>query len=473
MADECWAVGTDSSRDDRADRHLARCLSRGAGRAAAVTVALAATIAVAACSTSLGSAAVADPTGVTNMGSEAALGTPTAPAPAAAVSPTVAEIARLTSVVGADPGNPDAQRQLGFALVQRVRETADPSLYAPAMSAFNAALAIEPEDAVAMVGVASVQLGKHEFATALQTARDAIDLSPTLVPAHAAQVDALVELGRYDEAEAAAGEMLALGVDLTTLARVSYIAELNGRLPEALAAMRLAAEAPGLAPENTAFARVLLGNLLVYSGEPGAADDAYAAALDLVPDHAPAHAGRGRLAVGSGQLADAIAHFKRAAAIVPLPEYVIALGDAQSASGDSAAAKRSYDLARAAIQLSEAAGVIVDVDLAVFEADHGDPADALEYATAAYESAATIRSADAVAWALHRLGRDREAATYAAESVRLGSIDPMIRYHAGAIAAATGDVLAARESLELALALDPGFSAVGAADARRLLATLP
>ena len=387
-------------------------------------------------------------------------------------SRTVAEIARLAALVSADPRNGDAQRDLGFALSQRVRETADPSLYAPAMQAFDAALAAEPEDALALVGVAGIELGKHEFAAALKTAGQAIKLSPRLVSAHAAQLAALVELGRYDDAQAAAGELLGLSVDQTTLARVSYVDELHGHGPEALAAMRMAAAAPGLAPENTAYVRALLGNLLVYSGDTAGGKSAYEAALALVPEHAPSIAGEGRLAVGAGRLDEAIALFQKAAAIVPLPEYVLALGDAQAASGDPDAAARSYALARAEIQLFEAAGVVVDVDLAIFEADHGDPESALQHARTAYSATPTVRAADAEAWALHRLGRDAEAANYAAEALRLGSIDPILRYHAGAIEAALGKVEAARSDLQRALELDPGFSAVGAAEARRLLETL-
>ena len=388
-------------------------------------------------------------------------------------SPTVAEIDRLTAMVKANPDNADVQRELGFALVQRVRETADPSLYSPAIAAFDAALALEPQDAMALTGAAGVQLGRHEFASALGSADRAIALSPSLVPAHAVRFDALIELGRYEEAEEAAGYLLGLEVDLSTLARVSYLAELRGQLPAALAAMRRAADSPGLAPENTAYVQALLGNLLVYSGDPAAAEAAYDTALALVPDHAMSIAGLGRLAVGSGRMDEAIAHFERAAAIVPLPEFMIALGDAQLGAGQAAAAASTFDVARAEIKLFEAAGVIVDVDLAVFEADHGDPEAALDYAMAAHASAATIRTADAVGWALHRLGRSDEAAEYAAEALRLGSIDPSLRYHAGAIAAAVGDVTLARRDLSLAIATDPGFSAVGAAEVRRLLATLP
>jgi tetratricopeptide (TPR) repeat protein len=375
--------------------------------------------------------------------------------------------------VAADPSDADSQRDLGFALAQRVRETADPSLYAPATAAFEAALEERPDDAIALVGVAGIQLGKHEFAAGLATARNAIGLSPSLVAAHAAEVDALVELGRYDEADDAAGVMLGLRADISTLARVSYLAELRGRLPAALTAMRQAAASPGVAPENTAYVDALLGNLLVYSGDLSAASDSYGAGLALVPDHAPSLAGEGRLAVGAGRLDEAIVLFERAAAIVPLPEYVVALGDAQTAAGRLDDAAKSYDLARAEIRLFQAAGVVVDVDLALLEADHGDPGAALDHATAAYKATPTIRAADAVAWALHRLGRDSEAARLSKEALRLGSIDPILRYHAGAIEAALGNTKAARRDLELALTTDAGFSATAAAEARRLLGTLP
>ena len=222
-----------------------------------------------------------------------------------------------------------------------------------------------------------------------------------------------------------------------------------------------------------AFVDALLGNLLVYTGDPEAAADAYGKALALVPGHAPSLAGEGRLAVGAGDLDGAIALFQRAADILPLPEYVIALADAQAAAGRPAEASRNIKLARAEIQLFQASGVIVDVELALFEADHGDPAAALELAKAGYAATPTVRAADALAWALHRLGRDEEAKARSDEALRLGSRDPLLRYHAGAIAAALGDVEGARRDLGLALETDPGFSATGAAEARRILESLP
>jgi tetratricopeptide (TPR) repeat protein len=403
-------------------------------------------------------------------GSSGPSGTPSAsPTPTSA---TRAEIARLQALVDADPGDAVAQRDLGFAILQRVRETADPSLYVPADAAFDAARRLAPDDPLVFVGIGGLQLGKHQFADALQTGRRAVELSPRLAAARAVVVDALVELGRYDEADREAGQMLALQSDLTTLTRVSYLAELRGKLDVAFAAMRLAAKSPALAPENTAFVDALLGNLLVYAGDPDGAAASYSAALELVPSHAPSLAGEARLAVGNGDLDRAIELYERASAIVPLPEYVTALGDVQTAAGRTDDAARSYDLARAEIQLFQAAGVVVDLDLALFEADHGDPKSALELANLSYGAAPTTRAADAVGWALHRLGRDREAERYSAQALRLDSQDPLLRYHAGAIAAALGRTDDARRDLETALTRDPGFSATGAAEARRILESL-
>ncbi len=396
-----------------------------------------------------------------------------APVAAASLPPTQAVIESLTARVQADPNDPATQRDLGLALLQRVRETADPSLYAPAEASLRRALELSPDDVLVLVGLGGLQLGRHEFALALDTGESAVEAFPDYGPAHGVVVDALVELGRYDEATTEVKRMVTLSADLPSLARLSYVRELHGDLSGALQAMQEAAASPGLASENTAYVTALLGNLLVANGDPDGAKVAYETALALVPNHAPSIAGLGRLAVGQGDLAAAATKFERAAAILPLPEYVIALGEVHAAAGDKDAANQSFELARAEIALFQASGVTVDLELALFEADHGDPARALSLAEAAYARTPTVRAADAVAWALHRLGRDGAAKPHADEALRLGSRDPLLRYHAGAIAAALGDATSARRDLELALATDPGFSATGTAEARRILADLP
>lgn len=382
---------------------------------------------------------------------------------------TVALIARLRDRLAADPDDAATLRDLGLALLQRVRETADPSLYDQADEALDRARDLAPDDPLILVGIGGLELGRHDFEDALATAEAALELAPSMAAAHAVKVDALVELGRYDDATEAAAELLAIRVDLASLARVSYLRELHGNVAGAVAAMRQAAESPALAPENTAYVRTLLGNLLVNAGRPDEARETYEAVIAAAPDHAAARAGLGRLAIGRGDLDEAIAQFERAAAILPLPEYVIALGEAREASGDIDGAAASYDLARAETQLFVAAGVDVDLELALFEADHGDPAKAVELADAAYATRQTIRTADALAWAYHRADRAADASRLSAEALRLGTHDALLRYHAGMIALAAGDVTTARAHIDAALAADAGFSATGVAAARRAL----
>lgn len=414
------------------------------------------------------------PTAVRSASPAVAFSTPSrSPRPTtAAPTGTVAEIARLRERVGVNPDDALALRDLGLALLQRVRETADPSLYRQAQEALLRASELAPDDALARMGLGALQLGRHQFAEALETARGAIKLSPTLVSAKAVEVDALVELGRYDEAVNAAQELAGLRIDITSLARISYLRELHGNINGAIAAMRQAAEAPALAPENTAYVTTVLGNLLVYAGKPAEAKAAYEAALRSVPDHAAAIAGLGRLAVARGDLTEAAQRFEKASDILPLPEYVIALGETREAEGDTEEAQKSYDLARAETALFQAAGVDVDMELALFEADHGEPSVALSLANQSYETRQTVRTADALAWASHRAGLDRDAVRLSAEALRLGSRDPLLLYHAGMIALATGDEATARRHLTDALAIDPGFSPTGAAEARAALAGL-
>ena len=425
------------------------------------------------------------PSSVVVSASSAAPGSPapsaSTPAPATpsaappspvAGSRTQARIDYLVDRVRTEPTDGDAQLELGLALLQRIREIGDPSLYGPAEAALVQARRLLPADPHPLVGLGGLQLGRHQFATALKTARAALAIDPSSVSAGSIKVDALIELGRYDEAFAAVDKLVARSPDLTTLSRLSYSRELRGDIRGALAAMQQAAGSPSLAPENSAFAYAIVGHLERLDGDPEAARAAYERALALAPNHAPSIAGLGRLAVGDGDLDQATTEFQRAASIVPLAEYVIALGETREAAGDLAGARQQYDLARIEITLFKANGVTIDLDLALFEADHGDAGRAIVLAQAAYHATPTVRAADALAWSLFRAGRIDEAAVRSHEAFRLGSRDPSFLYHAGAIDAARGDTVAAREHLTAALATDPGFSATGAKAARALLEEL-
>jgi tetratricopeptide (TPR) repeat protein len=387
-------------------------------------------------------------------------------------SATEARIARAREALTADSANGAAYLELGVALLQRVRETADPSLYPLADEAFAKARQFAPEDPLVLVGIGTLQLARHQFAAALVSGRAALKEAPDSATALGVILDAQVELGRYEDAAITAQRMINLRPGLASFARVSYLRELYGDLPGALQAMEQAAAEAGPTPENYAYITVLVGNLRSLNGDRHGAADAYSSALEAFPNYAPALAAQGRLAVGDNDLKTAIVRFQAAADIVPLPEYVIALGEAEEASGDKAAAQRDFALAGAETRLFEANGVVVDLELALFEADHGDKATALALAKGAYAERRTVRTADALAWALYKHGAVTRALKLVREATRLGSRDPVILYHAGMIEAAAGQRAAAIRDLRLALRLDPGFSATAVVLLRAELAKL-
>jgi tetratricopeptide (TPR) repeat protein len=364
---------------------------------------------------------------------------------------TDARIAELQADVRS--GRTDRAAALAAAYLQKVRETGDASFYTRADTLLRTALARDPHDQGALVQDASLAAGRHDFRAALAIARRA-ELVPSGSPLAPLpiMVDALVELGRYGAAERTLQRLVDLKPNLTAYARVSYFRELTGDLDGAIDAMRRAVTAGGPALENVAYVQTLLGGLELARGHLGAAREAYAAALAAMPDYAPAAAGRARLAAATGDTARAIMRWRRVVARLPLPEYVIALGETEQAAGERAAARRDLALVRAQQRLLAAAGVNTDVELAVFEADHGSPARGVTLARAAWRNAPSVRSADARGWALTRAGRPRAGLAWAHRALRLGSLDPAFRYHAGMAALAAGRADEGRRNLRLAIA---------------------
>ncbi len=157
---------------------------------------------------------------------------------------------------------------------------------------------------------------------------------------------------------------------------------------------------------------------------------------------------------------------------IPLPEYAIGLAEAEQAAGKVAAARRDYALVEAETRLLRANGVNADVDLALFEADHGDPSQAVKLGRRAWADAPSVRSADAYSWALHKAGRIGPARRFSQRAMRLGSRDPYFLYHAGMIARRAGERGEARRLLARLVAQSPGFNPLYGPRARRALESL-
>jgi tetratricopeptide (TPR) repeat protein len=372
------------------------------------------------------------------------------PPPLGALRTTDERIAVLLETVRSDPKSAAGWVQLGGAHLQKVRENGDASHYSQAEQAFERARSLDPADASAVNGQALLALAQHDFPAALSLARRARALAPETVAPLGALVDAQVELGRYGAAERTLQGMLDRKPTLAAYARASYLRELRGDLDGAVSAMKLAVSSGIGEGENLAFAQAQLGNLELQRGRISAAEQAYRSALATFPAHVPASAGLARVAAARGDLGLAIRRYRDVVTRLPLPEHVIALGELELAAGRRDAARRDLALVEAERRLLQSNGVNVDVELAIFEADHGSPGRAVDLARRAYAAAPSVRSADALGWALTRHGRAEEGLRLARRALRLGWRDPLALYHAGVAAREAGDENAARRWLKAA-----------------------
>ena len=288
---------------------------------------------------------------------------------------------------------------------------------------------------------------------------------------HAVMGDALVELGRYRMAFRAFQRMVDVEPGLASYARVSYARELTGDLDGAVAAMRAARDVAGT-PQDIAFASYQLGQLAWNTGDVAEAERRYLEATAFDPEWVEPQAGLARIAWARGDLDEAIEGLREVVARAPLPEHVVMLGELLHASGDAEGAALQFDLARAEVDLMSTSGVAVGLELALFEADHGDPRAAIAAARAEWERRRSVHVADAYAWTLHAAGRDRLAAEISERALSLGTRDARFLYHAGMIRLALGEEARASALLRGALRTNPWFSVDGARDAREALAAL-
>jgi len=148
------------------------------------------------------------------------------------------------------------------------------------------------------------------------------------------------------------------------------------------------------------------------------------------------------------------------------------LADVYRAAGRRRGDADQEELVRVMQRLYAANGVDTDLERALFEADHGSPAEALSLARAEWRRRASIHVADALAWALHVNGKDEEALVQARQATGTGYRNPVFRYHLGMIEKSLGSVEPARRHLREALAVNPHFSPVDAPLARRALTEL-
>ena len=386
---------------------------------------------------------------------------------------TDAQIQSLQAKLRSHPEDWPAYNQLGLAYLQKARESGDPTYYQKTEAALNKALSHQPDDYVSVSASGALALARHQFHTALELGQKARQLNPDRSYAYGVIADAQIELGQYREAVQTLQAMVDLRPDMSSYSRISYIRELYGDIDGATDMMQRAVDSGTSNLESTAWVRTQLGNLYFNTGNVDQAAVEYEQTLQDRPNYVYAIAGLGRVQAAEGHTDEAIKLFERAVATMPMPEFVIILGDLYETTGRQAQADQQYKLVGTIEKLYRANGVDMDMEIALFDADHDiNLEETLALAQKAYANRPSIHGADALAWALYKTGNYTEAQKYSQEALKLGTKDALKLFHAGMIALKLGDKTQAREYLEQALTINPHFSILYAEEAQKTLETL-
>ncbi|MCZ3388733.1 MAG: hypothetical protein LH645_06315 [Actinomycetia bacterium] len=367
------------------------------------------------------------------------------------------QIIQLQQHLAAQPADARSWGVLALLLIEQGRVTADPASYAASKAASDQSLAEQPRNNdLAHAASGALLSAKHLFTAALAEADRALTINPYSRPALGVRVDALTELGRLPAALRAARVFDRLQPGLAATTRLAYQSELRANEADA---RRFFASAltSAIDPNARAFVEYHLGEIARRAGDLSAADAHYRAALQAVPADPNALAGRARVLALRGHVDRAITILREVVTRVPLLEHLIALGELYEISGDRGAAQQQYAVVRASADLARAAGIRPDLELAWFEADHGDPVAALQLGRAEWKKRHSPLVADALGWALHMNGLDERALHYAKLATEYGG-DARSWHHRGAVEAALGLDRMGIKHLHKALRLDGGYA---------------
>ncbi|MEU1297953.1 tetratricopeptide repeat protein [Streptomyces sp. NPDC005840] len=393
----------------------------------------------------------------------------TTPADAHRTAAPRGSVEALRERVRTVPADAAAWSALGLGYVQQARATADPATYARAETALRRSLTAQPDDNTgAQIGMGALAAARHDFPTALSWARKATASAPYDPVGYGVLADAYTQLGRYPDAYRAVQRMNDLRPDAPALARASYTFELRGRTGEAVSLMRRSLDAAST-PGERSFAHAVLATLALQSGRPRQALREAETGLRATPGDSALLEARARAHEALGHTGQAVTDFRAAIAVAPLPHYLLGLGELQQSLGNDTEAEAQYAVLRGQEAVRRSSHAPADTDAILFEADHGDPEQAVAMARQALGKREFIAMHDACAWALHRAGRDSEALRQADQALALGTRSALFRYHRAVILHALGDDDAARTDLTAALRTEPHFHPLHAAEARALL----
>ncbi len=406
-------------------------------------------------------------------------------APAYAIAPVTRDYEQRSKLIAFWEGSVREQhandmlspRELAGQYMQRYREQGDIDDVIRAQHMAEQSLRIMPS-AASIDELATVMLTLHRFRDALRYVDRLVAVSPHNAGFLAQKANLQMELGDYRQADATLrrvreADRQSVAVETSR----SRYAELTGRLA---AARALLADASAQADahvdepaQSRAWYHFRAGELAFEAGDNAAALADERDALALFPTYNLALKDKAKFELANHDYRSALSDAQDGARVTPFAETLGYEADAQSALGDTRGAAATRDV----IFAIERIGNVYRVNdrlLAVYYADHRlRSADALTIARREVAVRGNeIYAQDTLAWAAAMDGHWAEAKQAATQAVRFGTQDPIVQYHAGAIALQTGDRALAARHLKLAFDANAHFHPVFADDARLKLAQL-
>ncbi|POX49437.1 hypothetical protein C3489_24935 [Streptomyces sp. Ru71] len=386
-------------------------------------------------------------------------------------------IAEREAYLRTRPKDAAAWAVLGTAYVEQGRRTADAAgAFPKAERALRTSLTVrERGNAEALEGLAVLANARRDFRAARGYAEEALKAQPKRWTAYGPLIDACTGVGDYKAAGRALDRLTALHSGPAVRARAAGVFRDRGWREDAAAALADAAAAARNPSEQAAYLE-RAGQLAFERGEPEVALRHFSEAVRLDPDQRAGQAGQGRALAALGRTSEALSAYRVALERQPLPAYALELGELYDSLGLAQPARVQYDLLRERVRLEESGGVDDALVLGRLEADHGDAVEAVRLLRAEWQRQPGIEVADALGWALHRAGQDREALRFAVAATDRehgGTVrSAPYAFHRGMIEKSLGQTGPARRHLQEALRINPYFSPLDAQEARSALAAL-
>jgi tetratricopeptide (TPR) repeat protein len=391
--------------------------------------------------------------------------------PAGTLTPAGKAIDAAQAAIQKEPQNFEHHNALALAYARRAREVADHAWYDRASESLRKSLELSPDNFGARKIECWVLLGQHQFADALKAAKALLKRSADDEMVYGLLTDAHVQLGNYADAEDAAQWMLNIGrSSIPGLTRAAFLRELFGDIEGALELMNQAFHRTNPAEtEDRAWLLTHIGHLYAVGGKNEAAVQVVSEALRLMPDYHYALAALAKLRQVEGRHEEAVVALRRRYESAPHPENLFDLAAAVHKAGRSPEAKKLFsEFERKALAESEG-GDNANHELVTYYADYASNSrEAVRIAKMEAGRRQDVYTLDALAWALHRNGRSREAMPHIERALSVGTVDPRLLYHAGAIAVAAGRQESAKKYLQRSLEVNSRSEV--ASDVKRLLA---